>query len=107
MRFFQTQLSQFEGLDTQILGSSTDAAAPQKAFADHCHLTFPLVSDHPKFEGAKAFGVFNEERMSNTRVAFVIDKAGIIRAAIGPIQDMEQYGREALETVKRLQEDRA
>ena len=103
MRFFQTQMSQFETLDTQILGSSTDAAAPQKAFADHCSLTFPLVSDHPQFAGAKGFGVYNEERMQNARVAFVIDKEGTIRHVITDKQDMTDFGKEAMETVKKLQ----
>ncbi|MBM3945566.1 MAG: redoxin domain-containing protein, partial [SAR202 cluster bacterium] len=92
MRFLQTLLPQFEGADTQVLGSSTDAVAPQKAFADHCGVKFPLVSDHPAFQGAKAFGVYQEDRMSNTRMAFVIDKAGVIRHVIDG-SDMERYGR--------------
>ena len=102
MRFFQTLIPQFEGLDTQIMGSSTDASAPQKAFGEHCGTKFPLVSDHPNFEGAKAFGVYNPERMTNARVAFVIDKQGIIRHIIKDTQDMEQFGRESLETIKRF-----
>ena len=102
MRFFQTQLSQFEGLDTQILGSSTDAAAPQKAFADHCNLAFPLVADHPKFEGARAFGVYNEERMQDARVTFIIDKEGIIRHVIADKQDATDHPKEALEFMKAL-----
>ena len=103
MRFLQTLLPQFEGLNTQVLGSSTDAVAPQKAFAEHCGIKFPLVSDHPNFAGAKAFGVFDAERISNTRVAYVIDKEGIIRLVIEPPQpDMESYGRAALEAVKTL-----
>ena len=102
MRFFQTLIPQFEGLNTQVMGSSTDAVAPQKAFADHCGVKFPLVSDHPQFAVAKAFGVFDAERMSNARVAFVIDKEGVIQHVIEPRQDMESYGREALEAVKKL-----
>ena len=103
MRFFQTQLSQFERMDTQILGSSTDAAAPQKAFADHCGLTFPLVADFPKFEGAKAFGVYNEERMQDARVTFVIDKEGTIRLVVAEKQDSTEHPKEALEFMKTLQ----
>lgn len=102
MRFFQSQLSQFEAADTQILGSSTDAIAPQMAFAKHCDLEFPLVSDHPTFHMAKAFGVYDAERMVDARVAFVIDKQGIVRHVIEERQDMERFGRESLEIVKKL-----
>jgi peroxiredoxin Q/BCP len=99
MRFFQTLLPQFEGLDTQVLGSSTDAVAPQRAFAEHCGVKFPLVSDHPTFQGAKAFGVYDPDRMQNTRMAFVIDKQGVIRLVIDG-SDMEKYGRDSLEFIK-------
>ena len=103
MRFFQSQLPEFEAAETQILGSSTDAVAPQKAFADHCGLTFNLVSDHPTVHMAKAFGVYDPERMVDARVAFVIDKRGVVRHVIEERQDMERFGRESLEVVRKLQ----
>ena len=102
MRFFQSLLPQFAETQTAIFGMSTDASAPQQAFAKHCSLTFPLISDHPTFHMAKAFGVYNEERMVNARVAFVIDKQGVIRHVTEVNTDMERYGREALEVVKKL-----
>ena len=102
MRFFQTQISHFEAQDTKVFGSSTDAVAPQKAFADHCGLSFPLISDHPNFQMAKAFGVYDAEKMVNKRVTFVIDKKGVIRHVIEDRQDMESHGKESLEVIKRL-----
>ena len=76
MRKFETMISEFRELDAEVLGSSTDAAPSQRAFAEHCSLTFSLVADFPAYAAAKAFGVFNEERVSNARVTFVIDKQG-------------------------------
>jgi len=103
MRFLQTQLPQFEGLNTQIMGCSTDALAPQQAFANHCSLTFPLVGDFPKFEVAKAFGVYQEDRMQDSRVAFVIDKEGVIQQVLSDLPDTTQFGKDALESVKKLE----
>ncbi|MDO8751090.1 MAG: redoxin domain-containing protein [Dehalococcoidia bacterium] len=102
MRKFQSMLSEFQQLDTQVLGASTDAAPSQKAFADHCGLSFPLVADFPAFAAAKAFGVFNEERMTNSRVTFVIDKHGVIRHVIEDAQNMERHATESLEVLKTL-----
>ena len=102
MRFFQTMLPEFQKLDTQIIGSSTDAAPPQKAFADHCGLQFPLWSDFPKYATTKAFGTFNEERVTNSRVTFVIDKQGVIRHVIEDSQDMERHAKESLEVIKKF-----
>ncbi len=95
-------LSEFQQLDTQVLGASPDAAPPQKPFADHCSLTFPLVADFPAFAAAKAFGVFNEERMTDSRVTFVIDKQGVIRHVIQDTQNTEQHATESLEFLKTL-----
>ncbi len=72
-------VEEFERLDTQIIATSTDKYPSQKAFADHCELSFPLVADFPAFAAAKAFGVYNEERMTDSRVTFVIDKQGLVR----------------------------
>ena len=95
-------LSEFQQLDTQVLGASTDAAPPQKAFADHCGLSFQLVADFPAFAAAKAFGVYNEERLTNSRVTFVIDKHGVIRHIIEDAQNMERHATESLEVLKTL-----
>ena len=94
-------LSEFQQLGAQVLGASTDAAPPQKAFADHCGLTFPLVADFPAFAAAKAFGVFNEERLADSRVTFVIDKDGVVCHVIEDAQYMERHATESLDVLKR------
>jgi len=60
------------------------------------------VADFPTFAGAKAFGVFNEERLANSRVTFVIDKQGVVRHVIEDSQDMERHATESLDALKKL-----
>ena len=95
-------LSDFQRLDTQVLGASTDAAPSQRAFGEHCGLEFPLVSDFPKFEASRAFGVFNEETIGDSRITFVIDKEGVIRHIVQDAQSMEQHAEESLEAIKNF-----
>ncbi|MEE2701173.1 MAG: redoxin domain-containing protein [Chloroflexota bacterium] len=102
MRKFQSLLSEFQQFDTQVLGASSDAAPAQRAFAEHCELQFPLVADFPSFAAAKAFGVFNEERLSDSRVTFVIDKDGVIQHVIDDPRDFERHATESLEIIKNL-----
>ncbi len=65
-------------------------------------ITFPLVADFPTFEAAKAFGVFNEERLANTRATFLIDKQGVIRHVVADTQSTEQHATESLDALKTL-----
>ena len=45
-------------------------------------MPFPLLSDFwPHGAVGKAYGVFNEERGSDKRAAFVLDAKGIVRYA--------------------------
>lgn len=74
-------MGRFEALDAQVLGISANASFSQKAFADSLHLTFPLLSDFPRPETIKAYGI---ERpgggaIPNQRAYFIVDKQGIVR----------------------------
>ena len=77
-----------------------DLYPAQRAFAEHCNVTFMMGTDYPRQEVPTAFGVYNEERATNRRVTFVIDKAGIIRHVIEDSQDMERHSRESLEVIQ-------
>ncbi|PZC48629.1 MAG: peroxiredoxin Q/BCP [Chloroflexi bacterium] len=81
---------------------STDAGPAQGAFASHCGLEFQLVADFPNFKAAKAFGVFNEEKLANSRTTFVIDKTGIIKHIVADVPDVEQHATESLAAVREL-----
>lgn len=74
----------------------------QKAFADHCELTYAVGAAYPKQAASRAFGVYDEDRETDRRVTFVIDKAGMIRHVIDEPREMERHSKEALEAVKSL-----
>jgi mycoredoxin-dependent peroxiredoxin len=97
---FQQKLTDFEALDTQIIASSADLYFAQKAFADHCGVTFPVAAGVPLHEMARAFGVYDDERGSDRRVTFVIDKQGIIRHVIDDPRDMARHSQESLDVIK-------
>ncbi len=102
LRAFQTRLPDFDAQNAQIIASSVDADPSQQAFAQHCGLEFKMAADFPQHALAKAFGVYNEERGTNRRVTFVIDKEGVIRHVIEDSQDMDRHSKESLEILKSL-----
>lgn len=87
----QQQLSQFQSLNTEVLGISVDSKHSSAAFAEHLHLTFPLLSDFNK-DVTRAYGVLREGGFAE-RALFVIDQAGRIAYAhinaIGELPDNE------------------
>ena len=70
MEAFQEDIASFERLDTQVLGVSSDDLETHKRFAASLNLTFPLITD-PGGKLASQYG--------RGRIAFLIDKAGIVR----------------------------
>jgi peroxiredoxin len=89
MLAYQSGLAKFEGVETQVLGISTDNTPSQAEFAKKLNVTFPLVSDFSKREVSKEYGVLMPSGVAN-RATFVIDKEGKIQhieegsAAIDP-----------------------
>ena len=65
-------------------------------------LSFPLVSDWPKFRGTRAFGVLDDERGWTHRVTFVIDKTGVISHVVDDPDNMTRHPTEALAAVRAL-----
>lgn len=102
MKEFENNYDEFRKLDTQVWAVSVDLAPSQKAFAEHCGISFKTVSGFPTHEGAKTLGAFNDERGLTKRISYVIDKEGIIRNIIDDPGDMERHARESLETIKSL-----
>ena len=56
MLAYQAGIANFEGVETQVFGISTDNIPSQKEFADKLKLTFPLLSDSGR-EIVKAYHV--------------------------------------------------
>ena len=90
-------------MDTQVWGVSVDMAPTQKAFGEHCGVSFQLVSGFPGHEGAKALGAFNAERQVASRKTFIIDKKGTLRHIIDEPREMERHANESLEVLKKIQ----
>ena len=86
-----------------MLGVSIDPWPSSGAFAKSLGLSFPLISDWPKNETCRAYDVFDESRSVARRVAYVIDKQGIIRGMITDQQDMSSYAKESLRIIKELE----
>jgi peroxiredoxin Q/BCP len=70
MAAFQKDIASFERLDTWVLGVSPDDLETHKRFAASLKLTFPLVTD----PGGKLASLYGRGR-----IAFLIDKNGIVR----------------------------
>ena len=85
----QQNLSEFQALNTEVLGISVDSKHSSAAFAEHLHLDFPLVSDFNK-EATAAYGVLRDGGFAE-RALFVIDRDGRIAYAhvnaIGEVPD--------------------
>lgn len=54
----------------------------------------------PQHQVPKAFGVYDEDRETDRRVTFVIDKAGIIRHVIDDPREMERHSQESLDVIQ-------
>jgi mycoredoxin-dependent peroxiredoxin len=77
---FRDDLTQFQGLNAQVLGISVDSTWAHKAFAKQLDLQFPLLADfHPKGAVAEKYGLYLQERGIAARAVVVIDKEGIVR----------------------------
>lgn len=77
-------LSEYEGLNAQVLGISVDSPFAQEAWAKANNITIPLLSDFNK-EVSAAYGSQYAELLGfkgvAKRSAFVIDKGGVVRYA--------------------------
>lgn len=78
MQAFQRDLEDFEGLNAQVLGVSSDSVETHGKFAAENGLKFPLIADG-KGEVARLY--------PGGRVAYIIDKTGTIRFVLKGVPD--------------------
>jgi peroxiredoxin len=80
MPSYEDQISEFEELDAQVLGVSTDNVPSNHAWAKSLGgLSYPLMSDfYPHGQVALRYGVLRDGGITE-RAIFIIDKEGIIR----------------------------
>jgi peroxiredoxin len=77
-------LSEYEGLNAQVLAISVDSPFAQEAWAKDSNITLPLLSDFNK-EVCGSYGCQYDDLLGfkgvAKRSAFVVDKDGVIRFA--------------------------
>ena len=102
MTAFRTHTERFAEANAQVLGVSVDSFAAAGEFEEKLGLEFPLLSDFPKNDVGRAFGVFNEAAGIHNRTTVVIDKDGIVRGVYVEARDFESHPVKALEILAGL-----
>lgn len=102
MTAFRTHTDRFVEANAQVLGISVDSFAAAGEFQDKLGLEFPLVSDFPRNQTGRDYGVYNEQHGVHNRTTIVIDKDHIIRDIYFEPRDFESHPVHALEALARI-----
>jgi peroxiredoxin len=80
LSLYQSELGEFERLDTELVGISVDSIYCHGAWAAVRGIKLPLLADfHPKGETARRYNVWRERDGFSERALYVVDHGGIIR----------------------------
>jgi peroxiredoxin len=102
MTAFRTHTDAFVRANAQVLGISVDTFAAAGEFQSKLGLEFPLLSDWPRNEAGRAYGVFNEQFNIHNRTTIVVDEAWMMRDIYVEPRDFESHPVHALEVLARL-----
>ena len=105
LSLYQSELSEIEGYNTQVIGISVDSIYSHGAWAAVRGITFPLLDDfHPKGEVARRYEVMRTSDGFSERALFLVDGEGIIRYKhISPQLHMIPDIYELVEQLQRLE----
>lgn len=82
LALFQETLEDIHSHNAEILGISVDGHWSHRAWAEHQHITFPLLSDFwPHGAVSQQYGVFRQSDGVSERALFFIDETGMIRGS--------------------------
>jgi peroxiredoxin Q/BCP len=98
---FRDSFEEFNNLDSEVIGISSDSVDSHRNFAEKHNLPFTLLSD----EGGKVrrlYGVPNTFGIFAGRVTYVIDREGIVRYVFSSQIDVERHVQEALEALHSI-----
>jgi peroxiredoxin Q/BCP len=98
---FAEMYEKFKELNAEVIGISADKLPTQERFAQKYNASFPIVAD-PELKIIQLYGVLSESGKSASRVTFVIDENGIVRAVIKGLRKAEEHVDKALEALKGL-----
>jgi len=80
LALIQETLGEIRDYNAEVLGVSVDNHWSHRAWAEHLHVTFPLLADFwPHGQVARRYGVFRETDGISDRALYFIDAAGVIR----------------------------
>lgn len=102
MTAFRTYTDRFAEADAQVLGISVDSFAAAGEFEEKLGLEFPLLSDFPRNQAGRDYGVFVEAVGIHNRTTVVIDKDRIVRDIYVEPADFESHPVHALEVLAKL-----
>jgi peroxiredoxin len=102
MTAFRTYTDRFAEADAQVLGISVDSFAAAGEFEEKLGLEFPLLSDFPRNQAGRDYGVFVEAVGIHNRTTIVIDKDRIVRDVYVEPADFESHPVHALEALAKL-----
>jgi peroxiredoxin len=109
LALFQETLEDIHSYNAEILAISVDSRWSHRAWAEHQHITFPLLSDFwPHGAVAQQYGVFLEKEGISNRALFFVDAAGMIRGSwvaeapeIAPGLNIIFHGLEQMQKAQR------
>lgn len=107
MTAFRDTNYRFQKANAQVLGISVDSFAVAGEYEAKLGLDFPLLSDFPKNQCGRDYGVHNEAFGVHNRVTFVIDRDGVVRDVYVEPRDFESHATHALEVLAGMGEDTA
>jgi peroxiredoxin Q/BCP len=98
---FRDDYEEFDKLDAQVIGISSDSVESHRRFAKKHDLPFTLLSD----EGRKVrrlYGVPNAFGLFPGRVSYIIDEEGVVRRIFSSQLGVEQHVEEALKALQSI-----
>jgi len=96
----KAEYSRFQELNVQNLGIGASNPFSQKTMADSLKLPYPLLSDFPKLETIRGYGVLHSDQITARRAVFLVDQQGIVKAKW--LFDAEFPTQPALEAVRAI-----
>ena len=98
---FRDDYDQFEKLDAEVIGISSDSVESHRRFARKHDLPFILLSDEVG-QVRKRYGVRNSFGLFPGRVTYVIDEEGVVRLIFSSQLGVEQHVEEALKALQSI-----
>ncbi len=99
---FRTHTDAFAEANAQVLGVSVDSFAAAGEFQEKLGLEFPLLSDFPKNQAGRDYGILNEDFGFHNRATFVLDADRVVRGVHLEPRDFESHATFALDVLREL-----